>query len=400
MSVLSSIFVSIKRIITKRYFYSAKRDKKIWLFGEWFGNNCCDNSMFLANYVCEQIPDVLVVWATKKNTDLSHLDSRAKVVYFNSEEAIQIYRKAGVVFFNQNYKDFSEEGQNYFAGAITVNLWHGAQWKKIGFDASKKKGFIHEIRIFLDKINDDAEIYIALSEPYAKCLMSAYRIKKDKLFYTGYPRNDILYLKSEIEKDRKLLIDLLKSQGYTFPDNPYFVLYMPTFRDSVDDVFDISHLDDDKQFSDWLDEKNVFVIYKSHLAMKSDLRFEHDNNRIIHFNSMISQELLAAADMLITDYSSCFFDYLIKDAPIIHFIYDYDFYRDKDRGLYYNYEDVVCGDVAWNIADLRNAIKVNYDNRTNELRTLRFKKFMTYEVPDSCSSISNEILNRITKVNK
>ena len=53
---------------------------------------------------------------------------------------------------------------------------------------------------------------------------------------------------------------------------------------------------------------------------------------------------LAAADMLITDYSSCFFDYLITNRPIIHYLYDYDYYVKEDRGVYYDVMDVVAGD--------------------------------------------------------
>ena len=51
---------------------------------------------------------------------------------------------------------------------------------------------------------------------------------------------------------------------------------------------------------------------------------------------------MAASDILVTDYSSCFFDFLILDRPIIHFLYDYDYYKEKDRGLYYEKEGVIC----------------------------------------------------------
>jgi len=399
VSFKSSLEIAIKKVKTKIQFHSLHRDKKLWLFGEWFGNNCCDNSMYLANYICEFFPEISVVWATKKDTELSHLHPKAKVVYFETDDALKIYKKAGVVFFNQNYKDFSLLGQNYFSGALTVSLWHGAQWKKIGYDASKKRGLLHELRIILDKINDDADIYLALSKPYAKCLMSAYRVKEDRFIYSGYPRNRILYSIKEIKRCKAKLIKLLTEEGYKFANNPYIVLYMPTFRDSVDKVFDISTLGKDETFVLWMKNKNVVIINKSHLAMNSNCRNTRSIGRIFSFNSMIAQELLAASDMLVTDYSSCFFDYLILDRPIIHFLYDYDFYRNRDRGLYYAYDQVVCGDISWNIDDLKKLIVLNHDNeqRNHDLRRKRLKEYMTYETADSCEIITNKIIYLSTK---
>ena len=59
-----------------------------------------------------------------------------------------------------------------------------------------------------------------------------------------------------------------------------------------------------------------------------------------------SQELLLASDLLITDYSSCYFDFLLLDRPIIHYAYDYQSYGSIDRGFYYDLENVSGGSIV------------------------------------------------------
>ena len=111
-----------------------------------------------------------------------------------------------------------------------------------------------------------------------------------------------------------------------------------------------------------------------------------------------AQVLLGAANCLITDYSSCFFDYMIREKPIIHYIYDYEYYRNKDRGLYYDLADVVCGSVAYNVGDLIKAIEDNIlDDVEKDRRTKMREKFVTYESSTNCKRVIDEIFKHIKK---
>ena len=99
----------VKRIVNgelvKLKNHSNKRDNSIWLFGEWFGKRCCDNCMYLANHVADAHPEISIFWASEKDADLSDLDSRVKRLVFGTEEAADIYKKAGVVFMNQDFRE-------------------------------------------------------------------------------------------------------------------------------------------------------------------------------------------------------------------------------------------------------------------------------------------------------
>src|SRR5690606_24802187 len=70
------------------------------------------------------------------------------------------------------------------------------------------------------------------------------------------------------------------------------------------------------------------------------------------------QELLCAADVLITDYSSVMFDYAILDRPIVLFCYDLEHYRDELRGFYLDFEAEAPGRIVKTQAELEQALVV------------------------------------------
>lgn len=387
--------------IKKRY-HSNQRDPKVWVFGEWFGQRCCDNSMYLANYIAEKYPKIQVYWASRKDADLSGLRQEIGKISFGDEEAILVYKKAGVVFMNQGYQDFSDEGVNYFSGAVCVNLWHGVMWKHIGHDGSKQSGLIYRL---YTKANDSvfgANAYVATSEDYAKVCETAFGAMPEQVIRAGYPRNSIFYQAQELLACRKLVLDTLVSEtGINWPDDTRIITYMPTFRDKAENSFSFEELAGDKRLMNWLEDNNTVILQKAHLITQQRHEMESikAQKRIFAFNNVAAQILLAATDLLITDYSSCFFDYLILDRPIIHFIYDYDYYVNQDRGVYYKKEEICCGDIAMSKEELPELIIQNMENPQKEqlLRAQRREEFMTYDTPDTCKLIFKAVQERLQK---
>ena len=121
----------------------------------------------------------------------------------------------------------------------------------------------------------------------------------------------------------------------------------------------------------------------------------HKTNNILNISNYNTQALMASADILITDYSSCFFDYLILNRPIIHFIYDYDYYKNDDRGLYYDKEEVCSGAIANNVSELIRAIDGYLMNplKDAELRRKNCSRFVPFENNYSCETIFHSINN-------
>jgi len=386
----------------KLQYYSLQRDPKVWIFGEWFGQRCCDNSMYLANYVAENRPEIAVYWSAKKDSDLSGLDRRIRVLEFNTEEAVTVYKKASVVFMNQGFQDFSEEGFNYFGGALTVNLWHGVMWKHIGHDGSKQFGTLYKLYTKANDVVFGAYAYVATSENYAKVCKTAFGARPEQIIRAGSPRNTIFYHPEQLNISRHNVLEILsQDSGMNWPEETKIITYMPTFRDKVENSFSFEELTNNEIFMRWLEYNNAVIIQKAHFI--SQKRHDMDgmkvHKRIFSFNNVAAQVLLAATDLLITDYSSCFFDYLILDRPIIHFIYDYEYYVNHDRGVYYTKEQVCCGDIAMVKEELPGLIIQNFENpmKEHDLRMRRRKEFMTYDTPDTCEVIYRAVQERLQR---
>lgn len=386
----------MKRYRTERGYKTNNRNPKCWLFGEWYGDRCNDNSCFLANAVTVLFPEIEAFWVARKNSDVSKLNKSIKVLLYDSEENRDIFMKVGVVIMNQGFIDFSSSGYNYFRGAITVNLWHGIAWKRIGHDMIKKSGIVHKLGMIVYDYFERADKYLSLSNEYSKILYSAFHVKNKDIIKSGYPRNSLFYSTDWLDRNKNNIISSLRyKRNNNISSTTRFIVYMPTFRDATNEVMTLELLDTDSDFMQFLDDEDLVILQKGHyVSQKRDESVgRKHNNRILSLENMAAYELLGVADILITDYSSCFFDFLLLNRPIIHFLYDLNEYKNIDRGLYYDLEDVICGKVAVNFEELKQTIKeyVNSPNADSSLRSLRKQHYMEYETPRSCEEIANEI---------
>jgi len=391
----------LKRILICFKFYNRQRSSNVWLFGEWLGHKCSDNSLYLANYIAKNDPLVNVVWSCRQNTDISLLDKKIKVIYFDDKETLEIYKKAGVVVMNEGFADFSADGYDYFQGAYRVNLWHGVAWKKIGLDMQKTK-----LKRFWKKVLMKFHPYsgmLANSDIMAKIQEQSFCVKPENMIKAGYPRNTIFFDDDTIAECRYEIYSLLQE---TFPfslENIKIITYMPTFRDGTNNIFSFSKIADNEQLQKILEKHNAVIIERMHLVTEARDRFRNkkiNNGRIIHVDKITSQRLLAATDLLITDYSSCFFDYLNLDRPVIHYLYDYKYYKGTDRGLYYSVDEVAGGACAYSFKELLNYIEMYLINpeQDSNLRKDRRQKFLQYDNPNACEDIYRTIMNRVSNL--
>jgi CDP-glycerol glycerophosphotransferase len=106
---------------------------------------------------------------------------------------------------------------------------------------------------------------------------------------------------------------------------------------------------------------------------------------------------LLSTDILITDYSSCYFDFLLLNRPIIHYVYDYDQYKNQDRGLYYSIDKAKGGAVGYNFEELIVCIENYLQNEKLDglLRKKTREEFVNYENGKSSEEITNYILAMI-----
>lgn len=245
-------------------------------------------------------------------------------------------------------------------GNVYLQTWHGTPLKKLGFDITipgpevqGRQNFYHESR------NWD---YLISSNPYSsKIFRRAFKYNKEML-ELGYPINDIFF------KDNDEFVANLKSKLGINPDKKV-ILYAPTWKDdekneSWQHYFNLE-IDLNRLYEEFSDEY-VFILKMHHLVSENLVIDDKMKDFAIDLSSYDDiQELYIMSDMLITDYSSVFFDYAHSKRPILFFVPDLNHYIENVRGLYLNMEKELPGPLVRDNDELIDIIR-NIDDVTSE----------------------------------
>jgi len=214
---------------------------------------------------------------------------------------------------------------------ITINLWHGIPLKSMGLMNKTGKDILEGVQ---------SDYFISTSEFYNTIMNSCVALKSSNYYITGYPRNDYLF-KENGNRNLELLIkrDL---------QNEKIILYAPTYRDvkrNISDLFNDGNIFafdkfDMISFDKFLKENNLMFLLKLHPNEEKILNKQkiYSDNIFLIKSEHLQQEkmdlykILNAVDLLITDYSSIYFDYLLLDRPIIFVPVDFNLYKET-RGF-------------------------------------------------------------------
>jgi CDP-glycerol glycerophosphotransferase (TagB/SpsB family) len=207
--------------------------------------------------------------------------------------------------------------------AVTVNVWHGMPVKYIGLDA-------HAVGV-------PADVTVATCVEFRDIMAAALDVPVDSVKITGLPRNDrLLDAVSTAPRTRRAL---------GVPDGVPIVLVLPTWRDEDEiqrDATDgLGLIDlDIGELARIAEEARVVIFVKPHPLDRS-LRDSSGGGgaRVITDRDLADlgltlYETLAAIDILVTDYSSVWIDYLLTGRPIVFMITDEEHYR-VTRGVYF-----------------------------------------------------------------
>lgn len=218
-------------------------------------------------------------------------------------------------------------------------------------------------------------------------------IPKPVFLPLGHPRNDILVEK----KNDKTYINNLKRK-YKIPKNKRILLFAPTHREyrSIGSKYDLQLIDMYfKEFAQ-LDKsfgfKNYFLIFKPHYFINYGVFRNHFKNILVVSNSLEvdTQELLLMSDVLITDYSSIFVDFLLLQRPVVFYPFDIEYYE-QIRGLVIDYNNPIHTPGP-KISSLKDLIDLTEkDFKEYDLRKSR-DFFHNYHDGKSAERIANFIL--------
>jgi len=328
--------------------------------------------------------------------------------------------KAGVIIISHNLFDVNP----YVIGkdTIIVQFWHGSPLKKLGFDDKinyeyNKKSltgilpYIMKIRSIISNLRfpdpiipymANYNVLIIPSEEAKVKYGRAFGIKKENIFITGYPRNDVFFNNDWIPAKYKLT-NMKDTLGIKH-DFEYFILYLPTYRDrgGIQKIFEEYDFDLSK-IDEFLKRINAIMVIKLHYMDRKLIResFPYHSKRIFILSDKEMPDvypILKECNILITDYSSVYFDYLLLNKPIIFAPFDIEEYMKNDREFYYDYEAVTPGPKAKNwielMAHIEEIIKNDKWERERAKISATFNKFKDGKSSERAAKVIKELLKK------
>jgi len=236
-------------------------------------------------------------------------------------------------------------------------------------------------RLFRHVVNYD--LMVSTSDFWTKHLYKKYFLAKDVENY-GYPRNDVLFRTPDhldligVDVNKFKLLKMAKEKGHKI------AIYSPTFRDDGSDAFSSGHLNIEK-LNTFLSKHNIILVLKMHPL---NARTYEDLSNIVNYDKDFDvYPVMSLSDMMITDYSSIYIDYLIIDRPIVFFNYDYEKYLEQNRKLQTKFLDTIPGVVTTEQEGLEKAILDHLisDNDTHKSDRTKLKE-ISYEFFDGDSA--------------
>ena len=317
--ILFDLFKSFLSLLDKFF----PKDDKILLFPIRDKDDFKDNMRFCYESVRESSKFNCVLLCYSKDS-FNH----KRFISFHSFQGILYWMRARSIFIHHGTGDIPYFDSIDFHRRKLINLWHGIPLKGIGFTDSKAD---------VGKLKKEFKLYtgvICSSKLDQLAMKSSFGLPNEKIWITGLPRNDSL-----IQETNTLPNDLIKELEWIQEKvgDKQMILYMPTWRqNSSNDIFSKEECAKLNQF---LNDNNAVLALKNHPNTEP---FNFRGIDIIDISNSPCKEvsvLLRNADILVTDYSSVWVDYLLLDRPIVSYCYDFDSYK-EDPGFIYDYENI------------------------------------------------------------
>lgn len=357
--------------------------KEIWLICE-DKEEARDNGYHLFKYIRKEHPEVNVYYAiNKKSCDFDKVKKYDNIIQYGSLKH-WIY---------------------YLAAAKNISTQKAGNPNAPLFYILQVSGILKNKRIFLQHgiTKDDAKwlyykdtkfrLFICGAKREYEYVKEKFGYPKENLKYLGFTRFDELH---NIKTNKKQILlmptwrnwlaretNILNNEKENFTDTLYFKTY--------------NSLINNEQLINYLEEKNIIMYFYPHRNMQkfADCFSTKSNSiKILIKNDIDIQKLLKESSLMITDYSSVYFDFAYMKKPLIYYQFDYEEYRTKQyQEGYFNYEKDGFGPISKNELEVIENIKVYIENNYNiEKKYLsRINDFFELNDKENCKRTFEEI---------
>lgn len=351
----------------------------------FFGKSYSDSPKYIFEYLSKNYPNKYkFIWILNKKTKLPYKSVQVKrfSIRYCYYMAVSKYN-----VFNVRQPEWYRKRE----GNVFLETWHGTPLKKLVFDQEEVMGASPLYKAQFYKQSRVWDYLVSANRFSSDVFRSAFLFDKEMLEY-GYPRNDILNSENRDEIAARIRKKL------HIPEGKKTILYAPTWRD--DEYYgrgeykftlnlDLPRLK--KEFGD-----EYVVLLRTHYFIADSL----DVSEVQDFAINVSKyddisELYLISDMLITDYSSVFFDYANLKRPILFYTYDIEKYRDMIRGFYLDIDTEIPGPLLYSNDEVVEAIKniEQYNAEYSDRYERFFERFCSLEDGHASEKVAKRVFD-------
>ena len=366
MKIFKSIALFGYKIVFKIDGTALPKKKNRIIFESFLGKQYSDNPRALYEYMLKEYGDKYeLIWSVDKR--YIQLFEEKEVPYFKrfSLKWLIAMNTAGIWISNSRLPLWIPKPKK----TTYLQTWHGTPLKRLALDMDEVHMPGTDTERYKKNFTTESSKWDYLVSPNhysTEIFKRAFNFNKTVL-ETGYPRNDYLVNYNDEDYIHKLKVDL------GIQRNKKIILYAPTWRDNEFYArgrykFDIQ-LDLDRMRNQL--GEDYIILLRMHYLIAENINVEKYEGFVIDFSSYEDiRDLYLVSDILMTDYSSVFFDYAILNRPMLFFTYDLESYRDTLRGFYFDFEKDAPGPLLYNTDEIIEAIQnidqdQFYDSRQN-----------------------------------
>lgn len=390
------ILYTFRYIIYRTRGFGQNVDDKLILFSTFNGKSYSDSPKAIYLYLLsnDKYKDYKFIWTFKEPEDYRFLEKNknTSIVKQGTKEYEKCMQKAKYWIFNYRVADHQYPKKNQ----IYVQCWHGTPLKKLGYDLENTENVLNSKKEIRFKYKTDAKkinYFLSPSKFATEKFISAWNLKEIKkegcIIEEGYPRNDFLYnyTKRDVSKIKeKLNINDIKKK---------VILYAPTWRDNQHQSGVGYTYKTEIDFEKLQKElgQDYIILFRAHYLVANEFGFEKFKGFIYDVSKFDDiNELYIVSDMLITDYSSVFFDYANLKRPIIFYMYDFEQYKDSIRGFYIDLKKLPGSITKTEDELIKEIKKMNNSFKYNKIYEEFNKKYNYLDDGKATERVINKIL--------
>lgn len=358
--IIRSFNSFIRKINYKISSFGVKVDEKTLLFCCFNGKSysCSPKAIYEYMINTDEFKDYKFIWAFSDEKKYKNLEKNknTSVVKIRTKEYKKYLAKAKYWIFNYKIPDFLYPKKNQ----IFVQCWHGTPLKRLGCDLEHFDNVLNTIDGIKKRYKIEASkftYFISPSKFASEKFISAWNLKEigkeNIIVEEGYPRNDFLF--NYKEKDVQQIRKKLGIEN----DNRKIILYAPTYRSDQHQTglgYVYKEEIDFKKMEGKFG-KEYLILFRPHYFIANSFDFDKYKGFVYNVANIDDiNELYIISDILITDYSSVFFDYANLKRPMIFFMYDLEHYKNESNGFYIDLNELP-GPIVETQEDLEKSIE-------------------------------------------